>query len=144
MSALPNAVTWFLPLVPGVIVWGVGAIIAVFTWRRHPRVSLLALLACLLVLFNYVVGGLAQYWLILESGSGSARQVELWLGLLNLVRTALSVTSAILILCAVFTGRAPTYQPPPVDVSLRTPPREPAPADRPRDSDDIQKGPHWS
>ncbi len=139
MNMLPDFVHWFLPLLPGALVWLAGAIIAVFTWNRHPRVSLLALLACLLTLFNYVVGNGLQYWAL--RGRSGNYDVAWWMSVIGLFRTGLSVASSILILCAVFTGRRATYQPPPVDAGLRPPRREPA--EQPGDSQDIQKGPRW-
>ena len=138
--------SWFLPMLPIALLWLVGAIVALVTWRRHPQVSLLALLGCLVLLFTSVAFPIAQFWLInqqLSRGSSSA-QMGGWLSLLGLARTSSAMLGYVLLLCAVFVGRGwrgQPYAPPPVDISLRTAPREPRPEDRyPPDSDDIQEG----
>jgi hypothetical protein len=133
---------WFLPVAPIAVVWLVGAILAGATWKRHPTVSLLALLACLLLLFTTVAGSATQYWVISQqmAGGWSTMQVSRAFSLLSLCRVGLSVAGYILLLCAVFNGRAwrgERYAPPPVDTALH-PPREPA-----AESEDIQKRHPW-
>jgi hypothetical protein len=145
--SMSNVFTTFLYVVPLTLVWLAGAIMALVTWKRHPSVSLLALLACLLLLFSVVAGSVAQIWIINQQGSlgWSGQQVGMWLSVLGIARTGLSTVGYILLLCAVFNGRGwsgQPYRPGSLDVSLR-PPRGPEPEDEPRDSKDIQKRPHW-
>jgi hypothetical protein len=145
---MTTSLTWFLPVVPIALVWLVGAIIAVTTWKRHPNVSLLALLGCLILLFATVAGSAGQFWIVNQQVAAGwpGGQMSLWLSAIGFVRSGLGVIGYILLLCAVFSGRGWTgrrYTPGPVDVSLHPPPRDPDPGDAPRDSEDIQKRPHW-
>jgi hypothetical protein len=119
-----NLFRFFLPLVPVALVWLAGAVIAVNTWRRHPGVSAVALLGCLVLLFTLIAGNVAQYWIIqLQMVSGwSVAQVQQMLTLLAWARTGLSLAGYVLLLWAVFGWRGQVYRPPPLD--LRLPPRQ--------------------
>ncbi len=100
--------SFLLPSLPGIIVWLVGVAIALATWRRHPRVSQTALVACVLLLVNAAAGPVAQFWLfqgMSQLGRTSAEYGRL-LGLLTLVRVAFSTVGYVLLLVAVFGWRA--------------------------------------
>ncbi len=120
-----DSIRFFLPIVPVAVLWLVGAVVAVNTWRRHPGVSGVALLGCLVLLFTLVIGNVVQYWVLqLQVVSGwSAARVVLILTVLGWARTGLNLAGYILLLWAVFGWRAEAYRPPPLD--LRLPPRQP-------------------
>jgi hypothetical protein len=133
-----------LPVVLLALVWLVGGLLAVVTWKRNPTASLLALLACLLLLAVTVVGAALQHYLVtrrlsFQRGWSTAEFNLLW-GVVYWGRTLLSAVGYVLLLCAVFVGRGRAAPPPvPFDAS-----GEPPRADRPRDSADIQKRQQWS
>ena len=57
LSRSPDAlVAFLLPNLPAMLVWLVGIAVALSTWRRHPRVSQTALVACVLLLVNAAGG----------------------------------------------------------------------------------------
>jgi hypothetical protein len=115
-NSLSVLTSYLLPSLPAVIVWLVGVIQALTTWRRHPRVSQTVLIACVLLLVNAAVGPVAQYWLFYRAygpagstwyGAGrSFQQIELLAGLLTLVRVAFSTVGYVLLLFAIFGWRA--------------------------------------
>jgi hypothetical protein len=104
--------------VPASIVWLVGAVLALTTWRRHPRVSQTALVACALLLLSEAVGSVAQFWLITQFSQlgWSEREFNRVMGLISLTRVAFSTVGYVLLLFAVFGWRAtPRFPAGPVD-----------------------------
>ena len=58
---MPSAMTLMYP-VPVVVVYMVGVVISLVTWRRHSTVSLLALCGFSLLLLSTIVGVGLQFW----------------------------------------------------------------------------------
>jgi len=48
---------------PVLIVWTVGLVLAIVFWKRHPKVSLLALIAILGLMITSILGSLLRIWL---------------------------------------------------------------------------------
>jgi hypothetical protein len=105
----PEALAAFLlPNIPAIIIWLVGIAAALATWRRHPRVSQTALVACVLLLVNAVGGPVAQFWLLqgLTLLGWTSQEYSRMLGLVTLLRVGLSTVGYVLLLFAVFGWRA--------------------------------------
>jgi hypothetical protein len=98
---------FLLPSVPGMIVWLAGIAVALATWRRHPRVSQTALVACVLLLVNAAAGPVAQVWLFRRMGQlgWTAQEYGRMMGLLTLIRVAFATVADVLLLVAVFGWR---------------------------------------
>ncbi len=95
---------WMLQALLEALVWVVGAGLALGRWGRHPRVSLLALLACLLQLAVVALPTVVDLWLLARRSS-SGDSLEQHARLLLLFRwgsIGLDIVSAILLLAAAF------------------------------------------
>jgi hypothetical protein len=105
---LTELLSFFLPSAPACIVWLVGVATALATWRRHPRVSQTALVACALLLVTAAGGAVAQYWLFtgMSRYVWTAQEYARMVGLVTLVRVAFSTVGYVLLLLAVFGWRA--------------------------------------
>jgi hypothetical protein len=103
----------FLPNAPACVLSLVGMAIALATWRRHPRVSQAALVACFLLLVDAAAGPLAQFWLFTQvRGAGwTPQEFGRMMGLATLVRVAFKTVAYVLLLVAVFGWRATTRFP---------------------------------
>src|SRR5205823_5900812 len=100
--------SFLLPSLPAILIWLVGVAIALATWRRHPRVSQTALVACVLLLVNAAAGPVAQFWLFqrMSQLGWTSSEYGRMMGLLTLVRVAFSTVGYVLLLLAVFGWRA--------------------------------------
>jgi hypothetical protein len=100
--------SFFLASVPACIVWLVGIAIALASWRRHPRVSQTALVACVLLLVNGAAGPVAQFWLFqgMSQLGWTSQEYGRMMGLVTLARVAFSTVGYVLLLLAVFGWRA--------------------------------------
>jgi hypothetical protein len=104
----------FQPLISGfwlhaplILIWLVGIIVAIVTWRKHPPVSILTILALLLFLFNVVAGETFIQQVIFQFHARGlpARMVTTLLTLTAVLRTVISITAWVMILAAVFIRR---------------------------------------
>lgn len=86
-----------------------GIILALVRWRKHPRISLLALLGFgTLLLLSLVFTGLAAWlpgWLI-QRGLAAAR-LGRYIAVLNGLRSLLAAVGWVFLIAAVFSGRGP-------------------------------------
>ncbi|HBI41562.1 MAG TPA: hypothetical protein DDY78_01735 [Planctomycetales bacterium] len=88
--------------IPLFIVYIVGFVLALTTWRRHPRASLLSLIAFVLFFLAYLLAA-GLNWYVLSMHSGMA--AGLWLTAGNFVFTVIIVVAWGLILFALFARR---------------------------------------
>jgi hypothetical protein len=58
-----STVSSCLPQLPLLLVWLVGIVLAVTRWQRHPKVSLLALIALVLALLETILNGFLSMWI---------------------------------------------------------------------------------
>jgi hypothetical protein len=88
----------------------VGVILALVWWRRHPRVSLLTLLAIGLLASAAVGGSFLFAWLPyhLEQRGWSFGQTSALYPVMALIRSALGAVAYALLLSAIFAGRSST------------------------------------
>lgn len=97
----------YLPQIPLFLVWLVGIALAVVFWRRHPRVSLLAIIALALFLLGALVGAPVSLWLpmMMQERGLSPSRIGL---MLTGVAVAQSLLSAVLwgiVIAAIFGWR---------------------------------------
>jgi hypothetical protein len=96
-------------LLPYFAIWLIGATVAVVRWRRHPRVSLLALCAFGLFALESLLGLAAHYWLlrsIKSTGMGTIQdEVNFYLMIFRVIHVAIYATAWVLLLMALFGGR---------------------------------------
>ena len=106
-SGLIPTLTFFLPRLPVFVAWIVGVIIAIVLWRRHPRVSLLTVIALALLFLEAAVGGFLSLWLNLQLGMDrmAPSQVGILLALLDMLRGAIAVVAWGFLLAAIFGWR---------------------------------------
>jgi hypothetical protein len=127
-------VSQLMPQAPSFLVWLGGMVIAVVTWRRHPMVSLLALLSLALFFVLSVGGAFLFVWLVTRP-VGDIERASL-LSAVGLIRGALAAAGWVVLLVAVFGWRRPPVSVPP------TPPFEEEATDEPPHPG-IQKGRSW-
>lgn len=133
MSRGPDELlSWVGPLLylmPLMVIWLAGIVVALARWQRHPMVSLLTVLALLIMSVVAVGFTLLNRWLItaqVEMGySGS--QIASSLAVLNVGRTLVTCLGYALLLLAVFGWRGRPFRIP-MDNEPR-PYREPPPDD---------------
>jgi hypothetical protein len=101
--------TAYATQVPVLIVWVVGLVLAGVRWSRHPRVSMLAVIALGLLLLNLVVNVFTGFWLPHRMmGSGmSAGQMQWTFAVRGIVGTVLVTVAWGLTLGAIFGWRNP-------------------------------------
>ncbi|MBL8815041.1 MAG: hypothetical protein JNL58_03345 [Planctomyces sp.] len=94
-------------VIPMLVVYGIGALMAIINWGRHPRVS-----ACALGAFSLwslsVVGNAVVYAFVvheLSVGGGDHEAVVMIQDIARMMFMALSITAYALIICAVFGWR---------------------------------------
>jgi hypothetical protein len=102
----------FLNLVPRLIlvaVWAAGILVAALRWRRHPRVSLLAILGVGMLAFFTILGWVFSlllphlYHLLAALRLSEGYAVFIY----SILGTLINAVAMSLILAAIFTGRDP-------------------------------------
>src|SRR5262245_47235361 len=104
----------FLGEGPLILVWIVGLIYSVSTWRSHPRVSLLMSIGLVILLVNALVGTFLLVVLprtLISEGRSSAN-IGVIFGTIGLARSLMNAVAWGLCLWACFSPRdAPPYDP---------------------------------
>lgn len=104
---------------PVIVVWMIGVALALFRWRRRPRVSQFTLIACVVMIVVTVVNRIVTLWMPLmarERGweGDQIRQISIAIGFFY---TLISAAAWTMLLCAVFgwrdVGRKKDFPPPP-------------------------------
>lgn len=94
--------------IPVFLVWIAGIVLALVTWRRHTRVSLLVVIALVIFILESLVGGFVNTWLPLNFRSQfgtNVSQIGWVLTAWSCVRSILSAIAWGLILAAIFAWR---------------------------------------
>jgi hypothetical protein len=93
-----------LTRLPLVLVWLVMGILAVVRWDRHPRKSLLTLLAVVILFLQAVVGTFlnVRLPLLMSDGAVGTSRIALWLTLLNIGGALVSAGAWGLLAAALF------------------------------------------
>lgn len=101
---IPAIIQHWVVMFPTVAVWGIGILIALARWRRHPKVSLLVVLSCGLSLLTSLVVPIVQQLVFALHQPNHSSLTAVLMGV-SLVWTCLGAISMGLMLFAVFTGR---------------------------------------
>jgi hypothetical protein len=112
---LTVAVTHLVTGSPLLLVWLVGIGLAASRWRRHPRVSLLVIMACAVgVTTSLISAALSVVPLVTMRRGASSAQVGMIVGVIGFFLVLCSTAAWALMLGAVFSGRseAPRSQQP--------------------------------
>jgi hypothetical protein len=112
MERLIPVITSMAMLAPSLIVWLVGIGLALARWRRHPRVSLLSLIAFAVLIVATTTGRFLITWLPLtmqESGWTMA-QIGSASVAISAATTMVNTLAWILVLCSIFGWRAGQQQ----------------------------------
>lgn len=102
-----SAVSSCLPQLPLILVWLVGIVLAVTRWQRHPKVSMLALIALILTLLETIVSNFLSIWLpimLTEQGT-SATQIGTIFGVWRFIASLVGAVIWGLVLAAIFRWR---------------------------------------
>jgi hypothetical protein len=108
MALLPYVFIQFLTWLPLYLLWMVGIILALVRWQRHPKVSILAGLAFLILIVNGMASTMTMAWLPGYLQSAQNYSAEQLAQVLSVVRVFFNLISAVawsLILVAIFGER---------------------------------------
>lgn len=97
----------FIPQIPQYLVWLTGMVLALVFWRKHQRVSLLALLGFALLLIVSLVGTyLGSYLPISLRAQGmTTPQISRTIGFASLAVGLAAAAAWVLLVVALFIGR---------------------------------------
>jgi hypothetical protein len=115
-----------LQLLPCLAVWLIGAAICLARWRRHPTVSLLALVALILFGLSSIVVYTSFFWMPAHFDPG---EMNFYLTMFGLLESSINAIAFALLLIAVFGWRNPS-----------TPTHVHQPDEAPRQADPVPKG----
>lgn len=93
--------------IPIYIAWLVGVILAVVNWKKHAKVSLLAVIAMVLLFIQSVAGSVLSVWLpmnLMKQGVPSAR-IGMLMAINSAVGMLIHLIVWVLILIAIFGWR---------------------------------------
>jgi hypothetical protein len=98
----------FLVQLPVFIVWLVGIILSVVYWRRHPKVSLLALIAITAFFVTSLFGSALTTWLpiMLQRRGWAMTRLSAVLAIVSLVRSIVNAALWGLLIAAIFGWRS--------------------------------------
>ncbi|HEX2981504.1 MAG TPA: hypothetical protein VHO48_14650 [Anaerolineaceae bacterium] len=102
-----NVLLGLIPVVPLALVWLAGIVYAAVTWKRHPRVSLLAVLGLIIMALATLAGTTSNYLPLLihaRTGQDFGRLG----GIVFVINIGIALVQALglgLVLAAAFAGR---------------------------------------
>ena len=105
-TILPTLIAYLVQS-PILLVWLIGLVLATVYWRRHPRVSLLTVIALVVFLIETLVNTYINMWLPLllsRRGMESSQMVQL-LGIKNIVTSIIIAIGWSMVVAAIFSGR---------------------------------------
>jgi len=94
----------YLVIIPVLIIWVIGLIIAIARWSRHPRVSMFATIGLIL----FILRALVSPWisLLIQQSEISFTQMGIRFSIFNVASAVVAAVGWIFILMAVFGGRS--------------------------------------
>ena len=98
-----------LYLTPVLLAYVAGIILAVARWQRHPTVSMLVLIACLLGLVVTPLPGAIQVWLVQSQSAQGMAQLSWVFSLIGILSSLVHALIYGLLLAAAFQGRASRF-----------------------------------
>ena len=107
MNTLITILSTILISLPVIIVWVIGIALALSRWRRHPRVSQFALIACSVSIINTVANRFLIIWtpLALRDSGWTAVQIGSIFTAIGLMTTLIGAAAWTLVICAIFGWR---------------------------------------
>jgi hypothetical protein len=107
MERLVPTLTVYLTQLPVILVWLIGLVLSLVYWRRHPTVSLLAIVAIVGFLITSLIGTYLSVWLplILQERGWSIGQIGMLLTARSIIGSLVSAVLWALLLAAIFGGR---------------------------------------
>ena len=96
----------FIPEMLLLAIWIFGIIFALATWKHHPLISALVLVAMVLFIGQAVLGTVGWYWMMRQQANVPAPdELRKYLMNMSLVRSALQTIGWGIVLFAAFSGR---------------------------------------
>jgi hypothetical protein len=107
MSQFASIFSVLIVQIPLILVWLVGIIIAIARWKKHPRISLLSVIAITGLLFLSIAGNYLGMWLpvMLRANNWNISRIGVINTAVGFVRSLLSAILWGLILAAIFSKR---------------------------------------
>jgi hypothetical protein len=107
MERLIPTLTVYLTQLPVILVWLIGLVLALVYWRRHPTVSLLAIIAIVGFLVTSLVGTYLSVWLplTLQERGWSIGRIGILMTARGVIGSLISAVLWALLLAAVFGWR---------------------------------------
>lgn len=101
-----------LVLTPILLAYLAGVVLAAVRWQRHPKVSMLVLIACLLGLVMTPLPGVIQFWLMQTQGGRGMADIAWVFSMIGILSSLAHALIYGLLLAAAFQGRgAPVSEP---------------------------------
>ena len=107
MNTLVTILSTIVISLPAIIVWVIGIALALSRWRRHPRVSQFALIACAVMIINTVANRSLTIWmpLAMRDYGWTAVQIGSFFSAIGIISSLISATAWTLVICAIFGWR---------------------------------------
>ena len=107
MQAIVMLSSYLINQLPVILVWIVGVILALFHWKRYPRVSLMALAAIVIFFLNSAAGAFLSLYLplTLRERGWSTSQMSLVYTANAIVQSLIAAVAWGLVLAAIFGER---------------------------------------
>ena len=107
MNTLVTILSTIVISLPAIIVWVIGIALALSRWRRHPRVSQFALIACAVMIINTVANRSLTIWmpLAMRDYGWTAVQIGSFFTAIGIITSLISATAWTLVICAIFGWR---------------------------------------
>jgi hypothetical protein len=107
MNTLVTILSTIVISLPAIIVWVIGIALALSRWRRHPRVSQFALIACAVMIINTVANRSLTILmpLAMRDYGWTAVQIGSFFSAIGIITSLISATAWTLVICAIFGWR---------------------------------------
>jgi hypothetical protein len=107
MDTLVTTLSVISVSLPVIIVWVIGIALALSRWRRHPRVSQFALIACAVMIINTVVTKFLTIWmpLAMRDNGWTSAQIGSIFAAIGIITALISAAAWALVICAIFGWR---------------------------------------
>lgn len=107
MNTLVTILSAIVISLPVIIVWVIGIALALSRWRRRPRVSQFALIACAVMIINTVANRSLTIWmpLAMRDYGWTTVQIGSIFTVIGIITALISATAWALVICAIFGWR---------------------------------------
>jgi hypothetical protein len=107
MAVLTAILARIATLTPIIIAWAIGIVLALARWKRHPRVSLFALVAFVVMIVTTIITSVLYIWLpmTIRNSGWSVAQISTILAGVGIVSTVIQAVAWAMVLWAIFGWR---------------------------------------